>query len=127
MTDQPRMIKRRPFEVQHAVALLGLLSLTAGVVYLAATLSSPLRSRAPDVPAAPWIQPVTRPLSIVTSGPREGARAPAFSASSFSGGTLSLEDLQGKGVVMNFFASWCAPCRAEAGELEATYRKYRDQ
>jgi cytochrome c biogenesis protein CcmG/thiol:disulfide interchange protein DsbE len=41
--------------------------------------------------------------------------------------TLNLTDLRGKGVVLNFWASWCKPCEEEAATLEAAWRKYKDQ
>ncbi len=44
-----------------------------------------------------------------------------------SEGTLSSEELKGSPVVVNFFASWCAPCREEAPLLQQTWEEYRDQ
>ncbi len=41
--------------------------------------------------------------------------------------TLNLSDLRGKGVVLNFWASWCKPCEEEAAALEAAWREYKDQ
>lgn len=41
--------------------------------------------------------------------------------------TLNLADLRGKGVVLNFWASWCKPCEEEAAALEAGWQKYKDQ
>jgi cytochrome c biogenesis protein CcmG/thiol:disulfide interchange protein DsbE len=43
-----------------------------------------------------------------------------------SGGALSSEELDGSPVVLNFFASWCAPCREEAPLLQAAWREHRD-
>ena len=54
--------------------------------------------------------------------------APAFTLQTFDGGPLSLEDLRGKVVVLNFWASWCFPaCYEEAPALERAWRQYRDR
>ena len=42
-------------------------------------------------------------------------------------GTLELKTLRGKAVVLNFWASWCLPCKKEAPLLEAAYRKWRSR
>ncbi len=54
--------------------------------------------------------------------------APAFELPRLDAeGTLSLGSLRGKVVVINFWASWCIPCKEEARALEATWQRYRDE
>ncbi len=53
--------------------------------------------------------------------------AAPFALTLFDGRRLSLEELRGKVIFLNFWASWCPPCRAEARTLEAAWQKYKDQ
>ena len=55
--------------------------------------------------------------------------APAFTLSRIdaAGGDLSFASLKGKPVVVNFWASWCIPCKDEAPALQKTYEKYKSQ
>jgi len=45
----------------------------------------------------------------------------------FDGRQVSLNELRGKAIFLNFWASWCTPCRAEAKDLEAAWRRLKDK
>jgi cytochrome c biogenesis protein CcmG, thiol:disulfide interchange protein DsbE len=62
-----------------------------------------------------------------TSPPLESGSAPTFELKTFEGQTIRLSDLRGKAVAVNFWASWCQPCREEAPFLEGAWRKYKDR
>jgi thiol-disulfide isomerase/thioredoxin len=53
--------------------------------------------------------------------------APDFTLTDLSGGHISPRSFAGKVVILNFWATWCGPCRAEIPDLVALQEKYRDQ
>jgi len=57
----------------------------------------------------------------------EGEKAPGFSLPAEGGGTLSLESYKGKIVLLDFWASWCPPCRKELPVLQSVYKEFKDR
>ena len=60
------------------------------------------------------------------SAAKEGFTAPDFNLELLDGGTVTLSELKGKVVLVNFWTSWCPPCRKEMPAIESVYRGYKD-
>lgn len=59
---------------------------------------------------------------IIECAPDQRSKPPALVGDLLTGGRYDVAQDRGRVVVVNFWGSWCAPCRAEADDLEATYR-----
>lgn len=70
--------------------------------------------------------PTLDPSDLAPPSPQIGFSAPDFTLDRMDGKPIRLSELRGQPVLINLWASWCPPCRAEMPALDAVYRKYRD-
>jgi cytochrome c biogenesis protein CcmG, thiol:disulfide interchange protein DsbE len=78
-----------------------------------------------------WIFVSADGSGISTSGkipaPQQGFPAPDFELKTPEGKIVKLADLRGQAVLVNLWATWCPPCRAEMQTIEKVYKDYKDQ
>ena len=103
MTESALSSRKKRFEY------LMVLSLVAGILWTVA-------SRVPSAVGAPMSS---------SPSPREGFLAPDFTLDSLDGNKVTLSELRGKVIVVNFWATWCLPCREETPALEKSYEQYK--
>jgi peroxiredoxin len=81
--------------------------------------------------SAVWISLSVVPSGGTTSGsipaPQEGFLAPDFELSNLDGETVLLSDLRGKAILLNFWATWCPPCRSEMPAMQQVYMDYEPE
>ncbi|CAM4244879.1 thiol:disulfide interchange protein tlpA [Bacillus manliponensis] len=62
---------------------------------------------------------------IARNGIEVGRAAPDFELTTLDGTAVKLSDLQGKKVILNFWATWCGPCKQEMPDMETFYQKHK--
>lgn len=121
-----------PFSGRQLAVVLGVV-IVATVVLVAAT--RPLGQLGSTGPGDP--RPTAFALGPPTVGLEPGSLAPEMAGTRADGGAWALQDvngrpislaaLRGKGIWINFWASWCPPCQSETPTLRDTYDKYKDR
>ncbi len=101
---EPELLKSRPFWVM----LIGLVIVAGGAWILVS------RGLRPD--AVPGSQ-----SAALDAAPVAGHPAPDFALQTLAGDTLRLSDFKGQPVLINFWATWCPPCRAEFPDFQRAY------
>jgi peroxiredoxin len=81
-----------------------------------------------STPAAASTDRSTLPVSVLPpAGVSVGQPAPDFALPNPSGQTVRLSDFRGQPVAVNFFTTWCGPCKDELPQYQAAYQQHRDQ
>ena len=101
------------------LALLGGVLIGGALGYLV-FFGLPLKTADPQETTAEPVQQVALP------GMETGSLAPDFVLETAEGVSVGLKDFQGDVVLLNFWATWCAPCRIEMPLLESTFNTHRD-
>ncbi|MEK4023988.1 peroxiredoxin family protein [Sporosarcina sp. FSL W7-1283] len=66
-------------------------------------------------------------LEVAEEGLEQYSPAPDFTLETLAGETVTLSELKGKKVILNFWATWCPPCKAEMPHMESFYSKLTDE
>lgn len=105
------------------VALLGFLLAIQGCVPFVQNIeessqkdSNPTGTKEDELTSTPEDEPA----------PEVGQLAPSFTLVDLEGNSVSLSDFQGKTIFVNFWTTWCPPCRIEMPDIEALYQEYKN-
>ncbi len=131
---QVRPARRRgvgPFSLRQIAGALGIVVVTAILITIA---TAPLGSTSPGLPnpeaSAYQLRSPIPGLQVGDVAPElEGTLddGAAFALTDLDGRPIRLADLRGRGVWLNFWASWCPPCQAETPTLRTMDEQYRDR
>lgn len=87
--------------------------------------SDPQSSPTPAPEETPAIDPTPKPTPTLEA-PERGKSAPNFQFNDAYGNSVSLVDFRGKAILLNFWATWCVPCRAEMPYIQDVYNTWSE-
>lgn len=81
------------------------------------------------IAGASWIvlSGETEETAAVAAAPQAGFPAPDFTLKTAEGQTYTLSELKGQAILVNVWATWCPPCKAEMPAIEKMYNEYKEQ
>lgn len=121
-SEQPVAPRQRSRLLRFGAPFAGI----AAVALVVLLLSRPWQSEARVEPGSAARREAERLGALDPLSPKRGEPAPDFALRTLDGQAIRLSELRGQTVLVNFWATWCGPCRGEMPDIEAVYRQQKD-
>lgn len=110
-------------KVRNGIVIVALAALVGWGVYDFVSSDNAEKSKSTEV--LKQEEPSSTPVQNgqIVTGIEEGNKAPDFELETLDGNKIKLSDLQGKKVIVNFWATWCPPCKAEMPHMQEFYEE----